>query len=124
MKLSDDSKKYILNRLLENIADISDKEYQKRKWIRGEGPEGTDFDETVCHFFDAGDPLLEDYKEFDITENQYKLLKIFRDEFETFNDDSNRGYLPDEFIDTPEWDKVTKRAKEVLRAFNFQKKSI
>jgi hypothetical protein len=30
-------------------------------------------------------------------------------------------YLPQLFIDTPEWGKIMEMAKEVLKAFNFHK---
>ncbi len=121
--LTDEDKKYILNEFLNNISGISDKEYQKRVWIRGEGPECDDFTETVCHFFDDGDPILKKYKEFNISEDQYHLLSKFRDDFDAFVTGPTLGYLPEEFIDTPEWKKIMKMAEEVLKAFNYQKKS-
>lgn len=41
----------ILNSILETIKCILDKEYQKRVWILGKGPEVDDFDEACCNFF-------------------------------------------------------------------------
>jgi len=57
-------RKQILISVLETINSISDKEYQKRVWILGEGPECDDFDEKCCNFFGDVDPLLENYKDF------------------------------------------------------------
>ena len=108
--------KRMLRNTLQAVDWISDKEYQKRVWIGGEGP--NDFDETTCHFFDNGDPVLREYKLCDITESQYQILKEFRDKFRAFSDEHN--YEPT-FIDTPEWDEITKMAKKVLQAFDFQK---
>lgn len=116
--LSDKDRKQILNSVLETIEGIADKEYQIRVWIRGEGPEVDDFDETCCNFFDDGDPLLENYREFGITETQYLVLKEFRDEFRVFSDEN---YWPPDFIDTFEWAKIMNLAKDVLKVFNFQK---
>ena len=116
--LTDEDRKYILNEHLRNIYHISDKEYQRRVWIQGKGPECDDFDETCCHFFDDGDPMLENYKDFSITDNQYQILKRFRDRFRSFSDDN---YWPPEFIDTPEWNEITEMAKAVLKAFNYSK---
>ena len=116
MKFSDERKNYILNEYLENILYITDKEYQKKAWIRGEGP---DFDEAVCRFCDIGDPILSEYNEFGITESQFQLLKKLRDEFEIFFDKND---WPQEFIDTPEWEKIINLAKEVLKAFDYPKK--
>jgi hypothetical protein len=117
--LTDKDRKQILNSVLETIEGISDKEYQKRVWIRGAGPEVDDFDETCCNFFGDGDPILENYKEFGLTEAQYLVLKKFRDNFRAFSDEN---YWFPEFIDTPEWAKIMDLAKDVLKAFNFQKK--
>ncbi len=111
--LTDEIRKSILESILDTIKGISDKEYQRRVWIRGEGPEVDDFDET-CNFFCDVDPILEKYKDFRITENQYQILKKFRDEFRKFSDDNN---LPQLFIDTPEWTRITLMAKKVLEVF-------
>ncbi len=62
MKLKEEDKKYILNKHLRNISHIASKEYQEMVWIRGEGPEVDDFDETACHFFDDRDPILKNIK--------------------------------------------------------------
>ncbi len=110
----------ILNSVLDTIAGISDKEYQKRIWIRGEGPECDDFDETCCNFFGDGDPLIDNYKEFGISEDQYKVLVKFRDNFEVFcAGPALEYYLTQNFIDIPEWSKIMEEAKEVLVAFNY-----
>lgn len=110
------NRKQILDSFLDNLYRISDKEYQKRVWIKGQGPECHDFDEAVCDFFADGDPILKDYKSFELIESQYHLLKKFRDEFRIFADENDS---PEEFIDTPGWNKITEMAKEVLKAFNY-----
>ncbi len=120
--LADKDRKYILNEFLNNISGISDVEYQKRVWIRGEGPECDDFTETVCHFFDDGDPIINNYKNYGISDGQYHLLVNFRNNFEAFCDGPGlEYYLPQNFIDTPEWSKIMEEAKEVLVAFNYDK---
>ncbi len=97
---------------------ISDKEYQKRVWIRGEGPEVDDFDETVCHFSQEGDGIIEKHKDFGLTEHQCQVLEKFREQFKSFSDEND---FPEEFIDTPEWGKIMDMAKTVLKVFNYQK---
>lgn len=118
MNISDKDREYILNEYLRNISHISDKEYQIKVWIEGLGPEVNDFDETVCHFFDDGDPILKNYKKYGITDMQYHLLKEFRDEFRIFADAND---FPEEFIDSQEWAEIMALAKEVLTAFNYKK---
>jgi hypothetical protein len=97
---------------------ISDLEYQKRVWIRGDGPEVDDFDETVDFFFDLGDQILKNYKDYDISEEQYQLLKEFRGWFKSFAD---THFHPLEFIASSEWETIRDRAKEVLKAFNYMR---
>ena len=109
----------ILNFVLKKISDIANREYQERVWIRGEGPECDDFTETVCHFLDEGENVLDKYNEFDLTDSQYNTLKKFRDDFKVFSDKYNEAF---EFIDTPEWAEIIEKAKIVLRAFNYIKK--
>ena len=113
------NRKQILNSVLETVAGIANKEYQKRVWLRGEGPECDDFDETVCHFFEDGKPMLKEYKKFNISEGQYQILTKFYKEFDEFDDNH---FHPLEFIDSPEWERIMNRAKEVLKAFNYQEK--
>lgn len=114
----DINRKQIIETFIRIIEHISDKDYQNRIWIRGEGPEVDDFDETCCHFSLEGDGIIENYKEFGLTEHQYQLLKKFRDHFQAFSDEND---FPEEFIDSPKWAEIMSLAKEVLKAFNFQK---
>jgi hypothetical protein len=108
-------RKQIMETFLSILDNISDKEYQKRVWIRGEGP---DFTETVCHFFDDGDPILNNYSFYGISEYQLQLLTNFRNTFEFFSDEND---IPQLFIDSPEWVKIVEMAKDVLKAFNYTK---
>ena len=117
MNLSKQERQYMLHEYLRMVSHLVDKEYQMRVWIRNEGPECQAFDDAVCDFFDIGDPILDKYKEFEISVVQFGLLKNLRDEFEKFSDNND---LPQLFIDTPEWTKITLMAKRVLEAFNYQ----
>src|SRR5690606_25199154 len=104
--LTDDDKRYMLNEFLKHLSHIQDKEYQQRVWIRGEGPEIDDFGETINNFSDLGDPILEKYREFGITEAQHRLLISFQKEFKAFYDEQE---MPEEFIDTPEWGRIMEK---------------
>jgi hypothetical protein len=100
---------------LKNISLIADKEYQRRVWIQGQGPELSDFHETVSRCFDIGDPILQNLQKYDFSEKQYLALLNFRNALEAFvqNHDS-----PAEFIDTPEWTHITEMAQEVIDVLN------
>lgn len=118
MTISDENKKQILEGFIDIFTRISSKGYQKRVWVKGEGPEADSFDDTVCDFFIECDSILENYKDFGILENQYQLLKKFRDKFRIFSDEHD---LPEEFIDVPEWTTICVMALEILKAFNYKK---
>jgi hypothetical protein len=113
-------RKKILNDYLETISGIADQEYQERVWIRGEGPECDDYTESICHFFDDGDPIISDYKSYSIRENQLNLLIKLREAVYYFNS-VIRFELGFYFIYSPEWTKITLMAKEVLHAFGYHK---
>lgn len=115
--LTKENRKDILNSLLETIKSISDIEYQRRAWIRGEPP-GTDFDETVNNYSLDAEGILKHYKDFEITEIEFQILKKFDKQFRDFYGKNN---WPQQFIDTTEWTKIIKLANEVLKAFNYQK---
>lgn len=110
------SYKSILLEYLKIISHVANKDYQKRVWIEHSGPEYQAFDDAVCDFFDIGDPILNEYEKFGISELQFDLLKKISIELEQF---SNMYDLPQQFIDTPEWTKITFLAQEVLRAFDY-----
>jgi hypothetical protein len=118
--LSEEDKKQILSEHLHDVSRISDIEYQARVWIRGEGPECDDFDETVCRFMEPSDDILENYKEFGITNKQKEILEKFSIEFEKF---SHQNYHPIQFITSTEWAEIINIAKEVLEAFHYKKRN-
>ena len=108
----------VLADLLDIVEDLSDKEFLTKAWILGEYPNGIDYDETVCIFEDVVNYVISKHFELKITNAQYQLLKQFRDTFDQFSDNNDE---PEEFIDSPEWAKIMKMAKEVLVAFNYIK---
>ena len=112
-------RKKILDEFLCNLRIISDKSYQKRIWIEAKGPEVHSFDNAVCDFFDLGEYIFDNYEGYNVTEQQQKILDEFREKFESFVD-GDRPYLPEDFIDTPEWERIMKLAKSVLKAFGYQ----
>jgi len=115
MTLTNEDRFNILNFLLERLSNISDKEYQKRIWVEGKGPEMDFFEDAACDFFQEAEGILECYDAFGLTKEQYQALKTFSDKFHIF---SRANDFPRFFIDTPEWDEITKMAKEVLKIFN------
>lgn len=109
-----------LTNLLNIISDISSKNYQKRVWIEGKGPECDAFDDTVCDFFGIGDYVISQHQNFNMSEEQYLLIKSFSKQFRHFTDSVGLVHFPIDFIDSPEWTKITEMAKAVLKAFHWE----
>ena len=117
------NRKQLLLSVLDTVWCVSDKDYQKRVWILGNGPEVDDYDETVCNFFGDAKPIIDQHKKYLLTQNQFKVFHDFYIDFSSFEDSVGINYsVPEEFIDTPEWAKVMESAKEVLKAFDYKKK--
>ncbi|MFZ4673933.1 MAG: hypothetical protein ACOYL1_06295 [Chlamydiia bacterium] len=120
---SEEAKKNILNMILLEVFTVSDRGYQARVWIRGEGPECDSYDDTVCNFFQSIDSVLKDYRNFYISDSQYKILSDFKNVFEEFCDGPGVDYyLPENFINSSEWLHVVNLAKVVLKEFNYPTK--
>lgn len=113
-------KKNRLSGLLETIEGVSDKDYQLRVWIRGEGPEVDDFDETANYLLGDGEYILKHPKEFELTDQQYALLKEFFDKFHEFAFSNEIEYPPNNFLNNPEWIRIMEMAKGILKAFGYE----
>jgi hypothetical protein len=109
----------ILISYLETISGIADREYQERVWIRGEGPECDDYTESICHFFDDGDPIISNYEGYEITKRQLDSLVKLREAVQDFNS-SVRFELGPDFLYSAEWINITLMAQHVLQVFGYQ----
>ncbi len=116
--INDARKKQSLDCFIENIARMSDKEYQERVWVRAEGPECDNIDENIGHFFDE-DYVLKKYKDFGITEIQYKSLMKLREKLDNFIDEHGVQDLAEKLINLPEWEEIRETAKNILKLFNY-----
>lgn len=115
--------KQILESFLENIRHLADKKYQERIWLRAEGPQSDDIDDTIVDFFDDGDFIFREYKKFGISNAQIEKLNKLKEKIDNFKNKYN-VYHPskstEELIKKPEWEEIRKLSKEVLIAFNFE----
>ena len=123
MIISNADRRQILDSFIENISGMSDEEYQERVWVRAEGPECDDIDDTICDFFDE-DYILEKYQDFGITEKQYELLmklhgklREFTDKYGVYSSEKSTENL----IALPQWQEIRDLSKKILQAFNFKK---
>lgn len=115
------NRKQIMETFIETIADVANKEYQDRVWIKGLGPECDDYSEFINYFLDESEAILASYKDFNITDTQYILLKKFEEKIRSFHNNPDRPYLPEIFLNSSEWLQIIDMAREVLVAFNYYK---
>jgi len=75
--LTDEERNYILKEHLRIIHHISDKEYQRRIWIRGEGLECSNFGDAVNNYASDAVEILQNYKKYGISQTQLEALEKF-----------------------------------------------
>jgi hypothetical protein len=113
--------KQILKTFLENLDGLSDPNYQERVWVNGLGPECSSFKDDICDYFDYSEGILQDYKLFGLSSNQWQALNEFDKKLRIFCDT-----IPEivdekeEILLNPKWHVIQQMAKEVLRAFNYK----
>ena len=103
--------------MLRVVEGFSSSRYQQRVWVRGEGPEVDDFDDSINNFFEGCDGILVDHQNFGLTEKQFTTLRKFSQDLEAFSDDH---YWTPEYINNSEWIKIMSSAQNVLFIFNYQ----
>ena len=100
--------------LISTVCDISDLEYQKRVWVRGEGPEVDCFIETAEGFLSGYDGFKDfdtRYEEYGLTKEQFLVLKALRQKIYDYN-----GFDSDEeIINDPKWLEIVNFAKIVYK---------
>jgi hypothetical protein len=115
----------VLKALLEIVRDISDAAYQDEIWIKNPKP-FNDFNEIMCYYFDDFHvrEILENYKEYGITEVQKDDLKKFTDILDEYSDNIfYESISEDAIINDPKWCEIREMAKEILTIFNYQELS-
>ncbi len=114
----------IVKRFLETIYEISNTEFQERIWIKGLGPECSSFEDVICDFFDNGEDIMNNYKNYGITNKQYKVLLRLSKPLDKYSDEVmtySANINPEVIIKDKKWKKIQKLAKEVLKVFNYKK---
>ncbi len=102
--------------LLDTIKTIQDADFQERIWLRGEGPEVSDFGETINSYFDLYDGMVDlkkSYREYGLTFRQYWLIKRFSKKLRHYSDMTPMSPNDREIVADPRWHKIRESAKHV-----------
>ena len=95
------------------LRELSDLEFQKRVWLRGEGPEVSSFVEVVCQLFDdtgIGDELNEKTDGFVTSEELDPILR----ELGALIDSIDYRVPVIEILKHPNWQKVLMLSSHAL----------
>jgi hypothetical protein len=111
----------IINNLLRNsIRILKDEDYQRRVWFRNEGAEESWYTETVFHFLDSSDKILDDPACVDqLGEQNFSLLRQLHDQLTDHVDLLEERTDPDcleenELLDDPNWHDIQTLSEDLF----------
>jgi hypothetical protein len=111
-------RKKMLSNIYGVLKNLSDKEYQERVWLRGEGPEVSSYEELINTLFDDFyfDELLEDNNPYNISQALFDKLINLRLKLNNYNDKDSDGNIKEviQILNDSEWIKIQKLSSEVL----------
>ncbi len=111
----------IYRRIESCLKELSDINFQKRVWVKGEGPEMSSYTEVVCQLFDdtgIGDKLNEKQDEIVLSEELDAILR----ELSSILDSIDYRMVASDILNHPDWPKVVRlssRAVEMMNKFSY-----
>ena len=114
----DESESYFLRQFISIVKGMSDLEYQKKVWKRGEGYQADSFDDTVENFFSFFEAIFQKKSNFInkiISTSQITLIKRLHAEFEKYSEKN-----PEEInriLTDPNWQKIIKLSQQLYKNF-------
>jgi hypothetical protein len=106
-----------INSIVTVLEEFASQEFQKRVWLRGEGPEVSSYEEVVNRFFDdyAINELIDvEWRQAGLTEEVRKTLTTFRNTLEEFNELVPVLPHPKDILRNSKWPQVRKAAQDTL----------
>lgn len=97
------------------VLELSDKAFQERVWLRGEGPEVGSVGEFFCNFFDDLNinDIIENYKSYEISDSQIEKVIKLKDMLENYSNSIPSTPNDKEVLKDPKWKIIRDFAKEV-----------
>lgn len=106
--------------LRNSIRILKDENYQRRIWFRNEGPEENWYTETVFHFLDSSDKILQDPAcAAQLGEQNFSLLRRLHDLLKDHVDLLEERIDPDcleenELLDDPNWHDIQTLSEDLF----------
>lgn len=117
-----DTHSFVLNFLRDVVETLADVDYQKRVWVKGEGPECDSFDETINDFFYYYESIVKRKEIREIKENEIQLIKKLKNEIDTFDTDIPWDGTDEGVLSNPGWPRVVNAAEELSKQLRRFKK--
>lgn len=119
------AKEEIVAGILSLIEIVSNPQFQQAAWVEMKVPH-LFFEEVMNKLFDDYDfsEILDNYLYYNISKEQYKILKKFHEMLDQYADEKMSAISivdPKEVLADPRWHAIQREAKEVLKAFHYQK---
>ena len=113
-----EEKNHIFNGFLKDVTWVSNRDHEEKIRAFAEEPKEDDLDKTISRLIETSVSIMENYKNFEITNDQYNLIKNFHAQLKVF-------FIENSFLrDAHEWEEIRKTAKEILKAFNCEGKPL
>jgi len=112
-----------LNAIEEFLEELSDEEFQRRVWVRGEGPEVSSHTEFMCGLFDdySFDSFLdESWSEFGFSQNLHDQLQKIRTQLNQYLE--QHPLLEDAaIVDDPSWREISQMGAIALKRLKAER---
>lgn len=115
-----DTKRNVLHEIYSLLAEFSDRDYQKRVWLEGRGPEVSCFADATIGFISGVEidhVIGVEWGQWDLPVEPLQLLREFRKKLGEYVDKSGSDPPIDQVLTDPEWDKVSQLAARVMESF-------
>ena len=101
--------------VVDTIKKISDKDYQKRIWVRHEDMDKIvdSYDDTTMYFGEDSDAVLKYADEIEMTDKQHEMLKKLNEMVTAYDMSDERPDEAKEIVEDPKWDEIRSYAKLV-----------
>ena len=114
------NKKEWFELIIQQIREISDKEFQKRVWVNADGPKVSSYSEVMCKLYDdyIFESYIEKYKS-EIPSSMLIKLKSLNNMLNDYNISDSKTDA--EIIEDLEWKKIIGLAKQIILNLSEEK---
>jgi len=104
-----------IDQLADVFSALSDRSFQERVWLRGEGPEVSSFDEEVCGLQDKDlDGFIERCSDWNLDPSLASELRSYDVALMEIVRDVGPNARPETVLDDPRWPALREAARRIV----------